>query len=218
MAIDIDMLREIIPGFLSFDCTALRATLSPASCATNWRERKIFACSECSIGAHHAGEEPRRPKKKSDCVRCGRTGGRLLSRSLCVSCYNRAREVFTGKNAKAMRPVLWGERLHLAHAIVLMETAPTPTDSTPRSPVLPIIERIDRKHFFVSTIVTSKEEMQAMFARLFDDHVLVDYEIFPPMARQFWDAQSTHPFIVRQDARRLRARQKFHPPVMETTG
>lgn len=52
------------------------------------------------------------------CVRCGQTAAskkRLIGRmrlvrghTLCVSCYNREREVLHGANAKGGRPVKWG--------------------------------------------------------------------------------------------------------------
>ncbi|MGF6608796.1 hypothetical protein OKW45_003718 [Paraburkholderia sp. WSM4175] len=55
------------------------------------------------------------------CVRCertARTAERLVGRlrlvrdhTLCVSCYNREREVITGKNAKGARPRMWDEKL-----------------------------------------------------------------------------------------------------------
>lgn len=39
------------------------------------------------------------------CSRCHRVGMRLVSGDICVSCWNRAREVIIGKNARGRKPV-----------------------------------------------------------------------------------------------------------------
>ncbi|WP_431860191.1 hypothetical protein [Azospirillum sp.] len=45
------------------------------------------------------------------CPRCTREASRLIKGRLCVSCYNREREVERGRNAKGTTPRL-GARLH----------------------------------------------------------------------------------------------------------
>lgn len=41
---------------------------------------------------------------KEICARCFRVGLRLISGDICVSCWNRQREVFIGTNARGKRP------------------------------------------------------------------------------------------------------------------
>jgi hypothetical protein len=104
-----------LPGRKHFACTGLAATLSVESCADNWRgararthDRRRPACSQCPIGAVHAGDENVNLSTlygTSICARCHRTGSRLVGKHLCLSCYNREREVIKGANAKGTAPV-----------------------------------------------------------------------------------------------------------------
>ena len=110
--------REIYPGYIGFDCPALRATLSAANCADNWKHRRCLACNGCPIGAEHAGENPAPPvRARLPCVRCGRSDLRLLSRCLCISCYNREREAVKGRNAKGIRAEIDTKRQEHAAAL-----------------------------------------------------------------------------------------------------
>lgn len=97
-------LRELY-GMKVFDCAPLRATITPATCAANYLSCKRTLCTECPIGAEHAGRTV--PPKISWrlCCRCGRTDQRLIRGQICVSCYNREREVLVGRNAKGAPPV-----------------------------------------------------------------------------------------------------------------
>jgi hypothetical protein len=62
------------------------------------------------------------------CVRCGRDSrnatrhvGKLRlvrDRTICVSCYNREREILAGANAKGGRPTKW---MHLQPAVIELE-------------------------------------------------------------------------------------------------
>lgn len=104
------------PGISYFGCETLRAKLPVTECATMWRkanrgtpeQREMrSACKNCPIGANHAGESassisPLRNTKI--CGRCQRPSRRLVSKHLCVSCYNRQAEWLKGKNAKGCIP------------------------------------------------------------------------------------------------------------------
>src|SRR5690242_4761066 len=91
----------------TFRCDRQRMTLSTASCAKLWdsAQRKKpepwesrFACRNCPVGAAHAGKQVEPMAAVVDelrqvCPRCTRWAGRLINGRLCVSCYNREREV-----------------------------------------------------------------------------------------------------------------------------
>lgn len=105
---------ENVPGKSYFRCERMRATLSTAACKDSWRRADELndgshsSCRLCPIGAVHAGEvaASMSPLKGTlTCCRCHRTAGRLINSMTCVSCYNRAREVLVGRNAKGTAPV-----------------------------------------------------------------------------------------------------------------
>ena len=107
---------ELVPGMQHFSCERMRATLSVQACADNWRRGHYDGdlsrqlCKGCEIGAMHAGEAgaSRSPLLSTRiCGRCHSTGMRLIHKHLCVSCYNRDREVRLGRNAKGSPPVKW---------------------------------------------------------------------------------------------------------------
>lgn len=102
--------RELLPGFVVFDCAPLHASLSAKSCAANHAERRNESCVQCAIGRHHAGElgmRVHRAKPTGFCIRCERrTTRRMLEHGICISCYNRQREVLRGRNGKGVRPLL----------------------------------------------------------------------------------------------------------------
>lgn len=107
---------EETPGVSYFGCETLRAKLPVNECATMWRkanrgtaeQREMrSACKNCPIGATHAGESassisPLRNTKT--CGRCANPARRLISKHLCISCYNRQAEWLKGKNAKGCVP------------------------------------------------------------------------------------------------------------------
>ena len=112
-------------------------TMSPGACARNYasapgvvRSGRLQGCLGCAIGHQHAGagNETVLPSSehvastgsigRSACLRCRRSGrepsSRLIGRmrlirdhTICVSCYNREREVLRGKNAKGAPPRKW---------------------------------------------------------------------------------------------------------------
>jgi hypothetical protein len=99
-----------------FSCAAYRARLLTTACARRWRQAQspnapdsIALCAGCRIGAQHSGEKPvyySRLFGSNICPRCGRgSGRRLIGGRRCVSCYNRARELAVGKNAKGSPPI-----------------------------------------------------------------------------------------------------------------
>lgn len=87
-----------------FECKPFRATLSTDRCASMWKAKRE-QCLYCPIGAAHAGA-PGRMKTvgKCTCSRCHTESSRLMSSGICVSCYNRQREVAAGRNGKGVPP------------------------------------------------------------------------------------------------------------------
>lgn len=109
------------PGLDLFRCTALSATLSTVGCAKRWREGAeppkrinddwrpdpLAACRGCVIGAAHAGAVAVSYSSlygASVCPRCRKGVTRMIGSKVCISCYNRAREVAAGKNARGNAP------------------------------------------------------------------------------------------------------------------
>lgn len=95
-----------------FECKPYRGLFSVESCARNWKaargaveDSNRCLCRNCSVGALHAGQEPVRLTPKSMCARCGKTDQRLIRGAICVSCYNRERELLVGRNSKGAFPV-----------------------------------------------------------------------------------------------------------------
>lgn len=104
---------EGIPHQDYFKCERYSATLSVDACARMWRATNLegsdsnMKCRICPLGAVHAGETAASisPLRGTlTCGRCHRVSTRLIGRHLCVSCYNREREIRIGKNAKGTRP------------------------------------------------------------------------------------------------------------------
>jgi hypothetical protein len=96
-----------------FTCARLHASLTVTSCASRWREAanphadRYSACRACPVGAAHSGiaNASLSPLRGTlMCSRCQRGQMRLIRGDLCVSCYNREREVIMGRNARGMIP------------------------------------------------------------------------------------------------------------------
>ena len=107
-----------VPGQY-FDCPYQMGTLSVNACSRSYneamspaglKEGRRITCRGCPVGAHHAGV-PSDVASVSRflgvvyCSRCHGDARRLIRGSICVSCYNREREVLIGKNAKGSRPI-----------------------------------------------------------------------------------------------------------------
>ncbi len=108
-------------------CERARMTLSVAGCARYWLSAQEsrprpwegrHRCLTCPIGAARAGRPGDGPflpaellRQWAICPRCCRPATRLsrdhlIRGRLCVSCFNRDREVLKGKNAKGRPPQL----------------------------------------------------------------------------------------------------------------
>src|SRR5574337_1695676 len=196
---------ELLPGFLGFDCQRLRATLSPTSCAEQWRHpRDGSPCNGCPVGAHHAGKPSAPPKPiRPPCLRCGRSDGRLLAKVLCVGCYNRAREAVKGRNGKGSRPKLAPAKLRQAHAILHLPDAAKALDRLYRrrdtsrhwktafhrdhKPGLPLLQWLDADHAWMDVVSTGEAEIHAMGRRLLPGAEVVEIELGPTFLER-WEA------------------------------
>ena len=203
--------RELIPEFLAFDCKPLRATISPASCAARWASAESgSSCHGCAIGAQHAGQTPAPPPPvRLPCLRCGSTEQRLIARTICVSCFNRQRELENGRNAKGSFPMSAGRRLRFGYAILRLDGASaalhhlykTTTTSTAgwRSglraehlPGLPKFERLERDALFFSSIVTGRDELERIVARLLPGAAIEDAEFSETFTEKHLRATDTN--------------------------
>jgi len=77
---------------------------------SNSSDQRHPACQTCPIGQRHAAEHSLRvhqSKPAATCLRCERQPGRrLLEHGICISCYNRQREVIRGRDRKGNVPGL----------------------------------------------------------------------------------------------------------------
>lgn len=91
----------------------------------------LATCSRCPLGALHAGGTHVQRSEHygaAVCPRCGCGTTRMIGNRVCVSCYNREREVSSGKNARGNKP----ERLAAIHAIglrLVVDRSFTPIES-----------------------------------------------------------------------------------------
>ncbi|MGT2471649.1 hypothetical protein [Paraburkholderia terrae] len=116
MPIYFELEGGLLPGVRHFACDRLRAKMSISSCGTRWEKAnstdvdadRFHTCRRCPIGAAHAGRSDHNSspfKGMTICGRCHRGATRLIGKHLCISCFNRARELRIGKNAKGTRPI-----------------------------------------------------------------------------------------------------------------
>lgn len=122
---------DLVPGQRYFQCSKLHAQLSTKACTENWRVAKHGAtCFGCELGSmHHADHNPvasaqahRRAtgsQTGTACVRCGRTDLRIIAEvGLCISDFNRTREVERGRNGRGTKPIklrLWDAEVAIQH-------------------------------------------------------------------------------------------------------
>ena len=109
--------NDYAPDLRMFRCERYRATVSTKTCASRWLKAQdaigsvgaaLESCGTCSIGACHAGRGlvHYSPWYRSGiCPRCGNGGRRTIGGRVCISCYNRARELRLGRNARGHAPV-----------------------------------------------------------------------------------------------------------------
>ncbi len=103
-----------LPGRPHFRCDRQSATISVDACRSMWTagnaagSERCTACKGCSIGALHAGQQLANLSPLYGariCARCHRGATRLIEGHLCISCYNRQRELRVGRNAKGVAPI-----------------------------------------------------------------------------------------------------------------
>lgn len=105
-----------LPQRPMFVCARRSATLQVSSCAQLWEQENnskrspecSTLCRNCPIGAHHAGKGDAAQSALCGipiCARCERTGLRLIGHDICVSCWNRERELVIGRNARGRKPL-----------------------------------------------------------------------------------------------------------------
>ena len=107
-------------------CDRQKMNLTVPGCSRLWLSAQAdrpkewegrYACLTCPIGAANSGASMPTTAEASEflrkiCPRCERPAERFIRNEQCVSCYNRAREVRVGKNAKGNPPTLLPGRLH----------------------------------------------------------------------------------------------------------
>lgn len=113
-------------------------TITPATCAQMYRRGKraepwdaCARCRGCEIGAKHAGEIIVAEPAMRECLRCGRKARRLIGNRLCLSCYNRERELITGHYRRKKPPA----GLRLTTLSILLDGHPQAVQITAASPV-----------------------------------------------------------------------------------
>lgn len=180
-------------GFTLFDCTSLRASLSPSACADNFTEHRCLACKNCPTGHVHAGKQAPpplpgnarnwalgyRPKSVLDdciirsCVRCCRPSPRLIGRAYCPRCWNRNLDLFHGKNGKGVWPRVTASILHRCNAIFESPAFQLPEPSQPL--------RITRygAGYWLSGLLSDAAELSRLLARIAPGATLSDAEFLP---------------------------------------
>ena len=122
-------------------CLPRNMTLSKPGCARLWisandgdRRPQPWegrsACVVCPVGAASAGRTQSPVAGAVDairltCPRCERPAQRLIHGRLCVSCYNREREVRIGKNRKGQPPRKLPGQLHGVGIVITDSTGAT---------------------------------------------------------------------------------------------
>ena len=110
-------------GMLSIDACSRSYQMSMSTAGL--REGRRVTCRACPVGATHAGV----PSEEASasrflgvgyCSRCHGDARRLIRGSICVSCYNREREVLIGRNAKGSRPI-YGKAIGVATISCLLD-------------------------------------------------------------------------------------------------
>jgi hypothetical protein len=104
-----------LPGRQHFRCERLSASLSTVACADRWNaagaaggNSRWIMCEGCPVGGRHAGRTNTNLSplaRRSICGRCHVGATRLIFKHLCISCYNRQREMLIGKNGKGTKPI-----------------------------------------------------------------------------------------------------------------
>ncbi len=187
-------LFEILPGTPPvFQCSRLRAAITPQSCAKFHSAARYDPCVECPIGAAHAKtfglQQPTRrvarestdtspaPLLRLRCVRCERPARRLIGPHLCASCFNRQRETLSGVNAKGTKPCEVASGLHRVAALVEGQV----TMQVGSSVLAPEIRRV-AGGALIQTVATGRAEVERWLAAAQSGTRLVDIEVGPNLA------------------------------------
>lgn len=101
-------------GLMSVQACGRSYTAAPAAS----REGRLFGCIGCDVGAAHTGgaHVSNDHHKPLVCTRCRKAANEFKNSvgrvrmvrggTICVSCFNREREVLAGRNAKGTKPRL----------------------------------------------------------------------------------------------------------------
>jgi hypothetical protein len=200
-------LRQLIPGApATIECTRLRAWLSPAACATNFARGRYHQCVGCAIGCENAGLDAalRESLRRKPCYRCVRTGGRLV-RGLCISCYNREREVLAGVNAKGCFPTVAARSLRCLTATVAGEMATTESSRRAFGAPMPRF-RACAGGGIVTMLCTGLDEFDRWLRWFHPEARLVDATLLPlaPGREQIADARIPWPALEAADKQKDR--------------
>ena len=199
--------HEIIPGFIGFDCSALRAALSPSACAANWAAKRDGSiCCGCSLGALHAGHpDAPPPASLRTCCRCGIPARKIVGGTLCLSCYNRTRECELHKNRKGLHPWRTGDVLRkvvaaiqVGNANAALGLAFAPKRSTAgatwnsalcqdHKPGTPRLGWCDSEHVWLEAVVSGADELDRIVERLLPGGLIVAADFQPTFSDQ-WQA------------------------------
>ena len=173
-------------GFTMFDCAPMRASLSPASCSDNFVNRKCLACADCPTGAVHSGRavaaQPDAIHRSGSCVRCGKQDvRRQIGAVLCMSCYNREREVLRGRNAKGAYPRHIAAHLHRCEATLagddLLEKFQLPGQHSQTAS--PHLTQIAPGQYSLDAIVVDDQELDRLLARRLPGAHILEAHIGP---------------------------------------
>lgn len=100
-----------------FRCEWLKCSMSQEGCGRRFLQaaaakgqaaERFESCRACPIGAAHAGSDHVHLSPlygAAICPRCREGTTRMIGNPLCVGCYNRERELLSGKNARGNAPV-----------------------------------------------------------------------------------------------------------------
>lgn len=168
--------HELAPDLRMFHCAEFSCSISTEGCASRWTSAQapepngkdpeaqrawdaLMPCRGCPIGAQHAGAESVEYSAffgSMICPRCRRGAVRFIQNRVCVSCYNREREMAAGRNARGNRPRQLERRpLHSIRMTLRI-------DGVPRREVVPAV--VDTLEAQVRTMRTVKGRVEFAFA------------------------------------------------------
>lgn len=114
------------------DCAPHRTRMTLAGCQRMWKKAaaskpmpwdSLHACLSCPVGALRCGKSPPPPPRDKAtaeaCPRCGKETHRRVRMDLCMSCYNRERELLRGARRRGKTSTL---RIGPVSAMMCRET------------------------------------------------------------------------------------------------